>query len=134
MSNSLWHWRLFTPKRGENTMENKHVYRLQGLSCANCAAKFEKNVKSIATVKDAEVNFGAAKLTVIGEASIAELEKAGAFDGITVIPETERKEQKAEPFWKKKTNVIVMISALFLLAGYVAAYTIGERHIATILS
>jgi Zn2+/Cd2+-exporting ATPase len=114
-------------------MENKHVYRLQGLSCANCAAKFEKNVKSIATVKDAEVNFGAAKLTVIGEASIAELEKAGAFDGITVIPETERKEQKAEPFWKKKTNVIAMISALFLLAGYAAAYTIGERHIATIL-
>jgi Zn2+/Cd2+-exporting ATPase len=114
-------------------MENKHVYRLQGLSCANCAAKFEKNVKSIATVKDAEVNFGAAKLTVIGEASIAELEKAGAFDGITVIPETERKEQKAEPFWKKKTNVIAMVSALFLLAGYAAAYTIGERHIATIL-
>jgi Zn2+/Cd2+-exporting ATPase len=114
-------------------MENKHVYRLQGLSCANCAAKFEKNVKSIATVKDAEVNFGAAKLTVIGEASIAELEKAGAFDGITVIPETERKEQKAEPFWKKKTNVIAMISALFLLAGYAAAYMIGERHIATIL-
>lgn len=114
-------------------MENKHVYRLQGLSCANCAAKFEKNVKSIATVKDAEVNFGAAKLTIIGEASIAELEKAGAFDGITVIPETVRKEQKAEPFWKKKTNVIAMISALFLLAGYAAAYTIGERHIATIL-
>jgi Cd2+/Zn2+-exporting ATPase len=114
-------------------MENKQVYRLQGLSCANCAAQFEKNVKAIATVKDAQVNFGAAKLTIIGEASIADLEKAGAFDGITVIPETERKEQKAEPFWKKKTNVIAMISALFLLAGYVAAYTIGERHIATIL-
>ncbi|GMN98923.1 heavy metal translocating P-type ATPase [Parageobacillus thermoglucosidasius] len=114
-------------------MENKQVYRLQGLSCANCAATFEKNVKAIATVKDAKVNFGAAKLTVIGEASIEELEKAGAFDRIAVIPETERKDQKAEPFWKKKTNVIALISAFFLLAGYVSAYAMGERHIATIL-
>jgi Zn2+/Cd2+-exporting ATPase len=114
-------------------MENKQVYRLQGLSCANCAATFEKNVKAIATVKDAEVNFGAAKLTVIGEASIEELEKAGAFDGITVIPETERKEQKEEPFWKKKTNVTALISALFLFAGYMSAYAIGERHTVTIL-
>jgi Zn2+/Cd2+-exporting ATPase len=114
-------------------MENKHVYRLQGLSCANCAAKFEKNVKAIATVKDAEVNFGAAKLTVIGEASIAELEKAGAFDGITVIPETERKEQKAELFWKKKTNVLAAVSALFLLGGFVSAHAAGETHLATIL-
>lgn len=113
-------------------MENKQVYRLQGLSCANCAATFEKNVKAIATVKDAKVNFGAAKLTVIGEASIEELEKAGAFDGITVIPETERKEQKEEPFWKKKTNIVALISALFLLAGYIATYTIGERHVAAI--
>ncbi|NUK31390.1 cadmium-translocating P-type ATPase [Parageobacillus sp. VR-IP] len=114
-------------------MENKHVYRLQGLSCANCAARFEKNVKSIATVKDAEVNFGAAKLTVIGEASIAELEKAGAFDGITIIPETERKEQKAAPFWKKKTNVLAAVSALFLLSGFVAAHAIGETSLAAIL-
>jgi Cd2+/Zn2+-exporting ATPase len=114
-------------------MENKHVYRIQGLSCANCAAKFEKNVKAIATVKDAQVNFGAAKLTVIGEATVEELEKAGAFEGITVVPEAEQNEESSVPFWKKKTNVIAMISALFLIAGYVAAYTIGERHIATIL-
>jgi Cd2+/Zn2+-exporting ATPase len=114
-------------------MENKQVYRLQGLSCANCAAQFEKNVKAIATVKDAEVNFGAAKLTVIGEASVAELEKAGAFDGIVVIPETERKEQKATPFWKKKTNVLAAVSALFLFGGFVAAHTVGETHLAAIL-
>jgi Cd2+/Zn2+-exporting ATPase len=107
-------------------MENKHVYRLQGLSCANCAAQFEKNVKAIETVTDAQVNFGAAKLTVVGEASIEQLEKAGAFDGIQVVPEKERNEILKLPFWKKRTNVMAAISAFFLLLGYVFSIFSGE--------
>lgn len=55
------------------------TYRVQGLTCTNCAAKFEQNVKALPGVKEAKVNFGAAKLTVWGEATIEELEQAGAF-------------------------------------------------------
>ena len=36
-------------------------FYLDGLTCANCAAKFEKNIQEIPTVKDAQVNFAAAK-------------------------------------------------------------------------
>ena len=32
-------------------------YRLQNLSCANCAAKFERNVRDIETVEDVQVKF-----------------------------------------------------------------------------
>ncbi|KPC97782.1 putative cadmium-transporting ATPase [Geobacillus sp. BCO2] len=46
------------------------TYRVQGLTCTNCAAKFEQNVKSLPGVKEAKVNFGAAKLTVWGEAPL----------------------------------------------------------------
>lgn len=41
------------------------TYRVDGLSCTNCAGKFEKNVKNISGVTDAKVNFGAGKITVL---------------------------------------------------------------------
>jgi len=47
--------------------EEKNVYRLQGLSCTNCAAKFEKNLRNIQTVEDIQLNFGASKLTFMGK-------------------------------------------------------------------
>ncbi|HZG59942.1 MAG TPA: heavy metal translocating P-type ATPase [Anoxybacillus sp.] len=110
----------------------KQVYRLQGLSCTNCAAQFERNVKEIETVVDAQMNFGASKITVFGEATIEQLEKAGAFDGIKVIPAKERAEEPRTPFWKKRTNIITAISALFVLLGYTAQFTVGENSVLSI--
>ncbi|MBF2319665.1 heavy-metal-associated domain-containing protein, partial [Staphylococcus hominis] len=45
-------------------LEKKYVYRVDGFSCANCAGKFERNVKKIPGVEDAKVNFGASKISV----------------------------------------------------------------------
>lgn len=98
--------------------EEKNVYRLQGLSCTNCAAKFEKNIRNIQTVEDVQLNFGASKLTVHGEATIEQLEDAGAFDGIKVVPEKQKVQEKKDPFWKKRENQTTFISAVFLLLGY----------------
>ena len=67
--------------------EDKTVYRVEGFSCANCAGKFEKNVKQIPGVQDAKVNFGASKIAVYGAATVEELEKAGAFENLKVAPE-----------------------------------------------
>jgi Cd2+/Zn2+-exporting ATPase len=110
----------------------KQVYRLQGLSCMNCAAKFEKNVKEIETVVDAQMNFGASKITVFGEATIEQLEKAGAFDGIKVMPAKQRAEEQRTPFWKKRTNITTAISALFVLLGYSAQFTADENSVLSI--
>ena len=57
------------------------------VSRANCAGKFEKNVKQLAGVQDAKVNFGASKIDVYGNASVQELEKAGASENLKVFPE-----------------------------------------------
>lgn len=113
--------------------EDKNVYRLQGLSCTNCAAKFEKNLREIETVNDVQLNFGASKLTVLGNASVEELEKAGAFDGIKVVPANHKIQEKKEPFWKKRENQTTFISALFLLFGYLSSAMYGEESIQTIL-
>lgn len=115
-----------------NLAENQHVYRLQGLSCANCAAKFEKNVRNIASVEDAQLNFGAAKLTIQGAATVEELEEAGAFDGIKVIPEQRKLSEVKQSFWKKKENVITMISLFFTMLGYIFYFMINESHPLTI--
>ncbi len=100
----------------------KHVYRVQGFTCANCAMRFENNVKSLAGVADAQVNFGASKLTVYGHTTVEALEKAGSFENLKVVPEKERIEQNREPFWKAYGKVI--LSAVLLAMGYV----LGEAH------
>ncbi|EPD53681.1 heavy metal translocating P-type ATPase [Paenisporosarcina sp. HGH0030] len=112
--------------------EDKNVYRLQGLSCTNCAAKFEKNIRDIETVNDVQLNFGASKLTVLGNASIEELEKAGAFDGIKVVPANQKVQEKRESFWKKRENQRTFISALLLLLGYISSVIYDEESNQTI--
>lgn len=106
----------------------KNVYRLQGLSCTSCAAKFEKNIRQIDTVEDVQLNFGASKLTVAGDASIVQLEQAGAFDGIKVFPEKQRMSTQHIPFWKKRENQTTIAALVLLLAGYAVSTTTGDNN------
>ncbi|MBT2647694.1 cadmium-translocating P-type ATPase [Bacillus sp. ISL-34] len=94
------------------------TYRIQGLSCTNCAAKFENNVRELEGVKDAKINFGASKISVQGSATIEEIEKAGAFDNLKIRGEQEQVKQK-EPFWKQKENIKVVFSVILLLVSWI---------------
>jgi Cd2+/Zn2+-exporting ATPase len=84
-------------------------------------------VKELQGVTDAKVNFGAAKFTVYGNATIEELEKAGAFENLKVTPERERIEVKKEPFWKENGNVI--LSVVLLIIGYFLGRQYGEESL-----
>ncbi|MDG5472932.1 heavy metal translocating P-type ATPase [Jeotgalibacillus sp. ET6] len=107
-------------------------YRLEGLSCANCAAKFEKNIRELPSVQDVQLNFGASKLMVEGEASVMELEQAGAFDGIKVRHEHEKAAPPA-PFWKNKEVQSMVFSLPFLLSGWFVLFLSGEESIGAVL-
>ncbi len=112
--------------------EHTSVYRVDGFTCANCAGKFEKNVKDLPGVKDAKVNFGASKLTVYGEATIEALEEAGAFEQLKVTKEPSRRQplQYTQiPFYKKHRSIL--ISVLLLVFGYVFQFKYGESTIGT---
>ncbi|WP_419893844.1 heavy metal translocating P-type ATPase [Oceanobacillus kimchii] len=122
-------------------IEDKNVYRVEGFSCANCAGKFEKNVKQISGVQDAKVSFGASKIDVYGNASVEELEKAGAFENLKVFPEksarnvsqevtVETKEEKI-PFYKKYSTLLYSTS--FLALGYLSNFVNGEENLLTTL-
>lgn len=86
-------------------------YRVEGLSCTNCAGKFEKNVKEIPGVTDAKVNFGAGKIAVEGTATIEEIESAGAFENLIIQDEADKtnKEKVKEPFLKRNWTLIVAV-------------------------
>ncbi|MCK1986136.1 MULTISPECIES: heavy metal translocating P-type ATPase [Peribacillus] len=94
------------------------TYRIQGLSCTNCAAKFENNVRELEGVNDAKINFGASKISVQGSATIEEIEKAGSFDNLKIRGEQEQVTQK-EPFWKQKENIKVVFSVILLLVSWI---------------
>ena len=87
-------------------------------------------MKHLDGVLDAQVNFGAAKITVVGNASIEAIEKAGAFDHLKLRNESERKVE-SEPFWKQKENRKVYISALLLIISWILGEQYGEGHIAS---
>ncbi|MGG4179603.1 heavy metal translocating P-type ATPase [Virgibacillus pantothenticus] len=125
----------------QEVQENKSVFRVEGFTCASCAGKFENNVKQITGVEDAKVNFGASKISVYGDATIEELEKAGAFENLKVTPEKsaphvsqevtgDTKEEKV-PFYKKYSTLLYSTS--FLVLGYLSYFVNGEENLLTTL-
>lgn len=106
----------------------KSEYRLENLSCASCAAKFENNIKNLSSVEEVDLNFGASKLSVVGNATLEELEAAGAFDGIKVFPANERRNEPSIPFYKRKENVVTVLSLLFLIAGTILSFRHSETY------
>ncbi|MFD1363197.1 heavy metal translocating P-type ATPase [Lentibacillus salinarum] len=128
----------------QEVKQDKNVYSVEGFSCANCAGKFEKNVKQIPSVEDAKVNFGASKISVYGEVTIEELEKAGAFENLKVAPEKparqatqdvkQEKEVKKEekvPFYKKHSTLLY--ASLLIVFGYLSVFVNGDENIVTTL-
>lgn len=119
----------------------KNMYRVQGFTCANCAGKFEKNVKRLPGVEDAKVNFGASKISVYGDATIEELEKAGAFENLKVAPEKSARQVSQEvkedtkedkvPFYKKHSTLLY--ASLFIAFGLLSSFVNGEENIVTTL-
>lgn len=117
------------------------TYRVQGFTCANCAGRFEKNVKKLPGVKDAKVNFGASKISVSGDATIEDLEKAGAFENLKVTPEksahnvsqeaTDDTKEEKVPFYKKYSTLLYSTS--FLVFGYLSYFVNGEENLLTTL-
>ena len=112
-------------KRSEQKMK---AYRVQGFTCTNCAAIFENNVKQLPGVQDAKVNFGASKVYVQGTTTIEELERAGAFENLKIRDEKELSVER-EPFWRKKENIKVYISAVLLVFSWFLTKQYGEGHI-----
>lgn len=102
----------------EHDRSRLDAFHLEGLDCADCAAKLEKSISKLSGVKKVKVNFGASKLTVSHTTGLEEIiravEQAGyeaELDGLTID-----KEQKL--FWQDRKLMLTAASGLFLLTGF----------------
>uniref|UniRef100_UPI0034DDA161 heavy metal translocating P-type ATPase n=1 Tax=Lactococcus sp. TaxID=44273 RepID=UPI0034DDA161 len=109
----------------------KKTYRIEGLSCTNCAGKFEKNVKQLPGVTSATVNFGASKISVEGQTTIEELEEAGAFENLIIRDDQENDEQVRSKESFIKRNIALIISLGFILIAVISQLSLGEDHLLT---
>lgn len=107
------------------------TYRIEGLSCTNCAGKFEKNVKQLPGVTSATVNFGASKISVEGQTTIEELEEAGAFENLIISDDQENDEQVRSKESFIKRNIALIISLGFILVAVISQLSLGEDHLLT---
>lgn len=124
-------------------MTNKQTtYRVEGMSCANCAAKFERNVAALPSVTSATVNFGASKIYVTGTPTKEEIEAAGAFENISVYDDQKTKQQndgesletlttleKMKQFFVK--NQTLWFATLLIVFGYLSEWLHGDGSILT---
>lgn len=106
-------------------------YRIEGLSCPNCSAKFEKNVKAISGVTEAHVNFNVGKITVSGQVDISEIEAAGAFENLKISDENQR-EVSGEKENKLKENWTLIVALIFIGAALTSQIISGESATITI--
>ncbi|HGT2048355.1 TPA: heavy metal translocating P-type ATPase [Streptococcus agalactiae] len=107
------------------------TYRIEGLSCTNCAGKFEKNVKQLPGVTSATVNLGASKISVEGQTTIEELEEAGAFENLIIRDDQENDEQVRSKESFIKRNIALIISLGFILVAVISQLSLGEDHLLT---
>ncbi|EAC4435575.1 TPA: heavy metal translocating P-type ATPase [Listeria monocytogenes] len=107
------------------------TYRIEGLSCTNCAGKFEKNVKQLPGVTSATVNFGASRISVEGQTTIEELEEAGAFENLIIRDDQENDEQVRSKESFIKRNIALIISLSFILVAVISQLSLGEDHLLT---
>ena len=107
------------------------TYRIEGLSCTNCAGKFEKNVKQLPGVTSATVNFGASKISVEGQTTIEELEEAGAFENLIIRDDQENDEQVRSKESFIKRNIALIISLGFIIIAVISQLSLGEDHLLT---
>ncbi|QHW37345.1 heavy metal translocating P-type ATPase [Staphylococcus ursi] len=128
-------------------IQSRKTYKIEGLSCANCAGKFERNVRDLASVEEAQVNFGASKIYVTGDTTVEELEGAGAFENLKLTLDDRKKGgtkadqrktdhptswfDKSKQFYKAHQSICV--ATLFMLLGYISHLMSGENYVMTIL-
>lgn len=104
---------------GSRLHEQVSIIRLEGLDCADCAAKLEKRVQAIPGVKLARVNYGAAKMEVNHQAEVSEILGViakmgykGRMDGEAV------RANASTPFWRSNKYALstLMAGTMLLLA------------------
>jgi Cd2+/Zn2+-exporting ATPase len=102
------------------------VFLLSGLTCADCAAKLEKNIAMLPGAVSAKLNFGAAKLTVTGGVAAYLVIEEARKEGVTAAVEGVPEQQKKAFLAKNQLVIISSLAGFILLLGWSVDVFLGQ--------
>ena len=114
--------------------DKQRVYIIEGLDCANCAAKMERKIQAMSEIQAASITFATKQLRFAAddpESLVPQLEKACKTieDEITLIPKDNKPVPriKKESIWSEhKSDLISIIAgAVLFAAGMIADHAMG---------
>ena len=113
-----------------SAVSDTKLYIMEGLDCANCAAKIEAKLKNMEGVDDVTITFATKQMKLSAknpDAMIPAVQAAvdAMEDGITIVPKertSAAKKEEKEPIWKKPLFSIGVGAALFV-AGEILEQT-----------
>lgn len=95
-------------------------YKLQGLSCANCAREIEEEIQKLNHGEDAKVLFNSSKLIVSDEVALDKVEKILASDGAALVREqTHQSEHQHSHGNGRRLLYFIGVSALLFAAAII---------------
>ncbi|MGG5371537.1 heavy metal translocating P-type ATPase [Enterococcus sp. AZ196] len=100
------------------------VYRLDGLDCANCAAKIERSVQQIKGVEQAQVDFMSTKLTIVAPEKDIERISDEAKEIVNKLePDVEVNNIQTEKEEESSKGKIIQIAVAVAALGFLAIFT-----------
>ncbi|MBO0992183.1 heavy metal translocating P-type ATPase [Bacillus sp. SD088] len=84
-------------------------YKLQGLSCANCAREMEEDIQKLEHGEDAKVLFNSSKLIVSDQVELQKIEKILAGDGAVLV------KQEPDPQDHRSVQHLILLIGLSVL-------------------
>lgn len=100
-------------------------YKIQGLSCANCAREMEEEIQKLDHGDQAKILFNSSKLIIDDKISLHDVEKILATDGASIVKENEADEYAhSHTTSGNKLKILIGIStALFISAIFVEKWS-----------
>ncbi|OZM58040.1 heavy metal translocating P-type ATPase [Lottiidibacillus patelloidae] len=106
-------------------------HKLQGLSCANCAADIEKQIKQLDHGDSAAVLFNSSKLKIDEKVNMQKVEQILANDGASIVKESGNEEHSHNHDYGSNMKLLLIIStALFILTMFLSKYIPSWAEIA----
>jgi len=113
--------------------ENKQVFDINGMDCADCARKISDGVQKLANVELSQVNFATGQLTVVGNVSAADITnrvRELGYDILQPSEKTQPNERSREPgflgfLWKRSETRLAVLGAILVLPGLILGEILG---------
>ncbi len=113
--------------------ENKQVFEIKGMDCADCARKVSDGVQKLPRVEFSQVNFATGQLTVLGDVNAADVAKRVRDLGYDVADPGEAASTAAQPgktsfirfLWQRMETRLALLGAVLVLPGLILGEILG---------